>query len=82
MEAGAETVRVKHGAWVETSREFFVEGAWEGEFEQGGLHETLLLIGSGGRLAPNRVIFATPGHTLERLQLVQIGREISASAAT
>jgi len=79
LESGVTTVTVKHGSWVETNQDFFVEGAWDGQFEEGALDQTLLLMGSGGRLVGNQALFATPCHTLERLQLVRRGSSLFVS---
>lgn len=64
---GSEECKVIHGPWVETRRDFFVEGAWDGPFEEGAIDQTHLLMGSGGRIVGEEVVFATACHTLERL---------------
>jgi hypothetical protein len=56
---------------VEVADGFFCDGAWAGEFQHGELDRHLLL-GSGGRLKGERVVFATPHHTMERLYTLRL----------
>jgi hypothetical protein len=69
MRRGDETVRVYHGLWVETRDRFFVDGVWDGPFEDGDIDTSGLLMGSGAKIIGNKVVFATPCHTLEKLHL-------------
>jgi hypothetical protein len=69
---GGGDVIVEHGEWVECRSSFFVEGAWNGRFEDGRVGETELLLGSGGRLDAVDVVFAPTTHTMERLHSVRI----------
>jgi hypothetical protein len=71
LDNGQPTITVVHGPAVEADEHFFVEGVWDGPFEQGSIDETCLLMGSGGKIAGDRVIFATPCHPLERLHVVR-----------
>ncbi|HRI12534.1 MAG TPA: hypothetical protein PLX89_05960 [Verrucomicrobiota bacterium] len=57
---------------METRSEFFVEGAWDGPFEDGRFLDALALMGTGARLGSNEVLFATPCHVLERLFTVRV----------
>lgn len=69
MRRGDETVRVYHGLWVETRDRFFIDGVWDGPFEDGDIDTSSLLMGSGAKIMGNKVVFATPCHTLEKLHL-------------
>src|SRR5262249_29070952 len=73
LASGSPIVTVTHGPWVETSDAFFVEGVWDGPYDEGRFDRTCAFLGSGSRLVDDKVLFATPGHTLERLHLVRHG---------
>lgn len=53
------TTTVLHGRFVETHPHFFVEGAWAGDFEEGGIPVSDTVFGSGGGLADGAVTFAS-----------------------
>jgi hypothetical protein len=72
VRAGDEVVTVLHGPWVETWDEGFVEGAWDAPFGLGHVDRSTVLAGSGGRLVPGGVRFATPANMYERLQSVRV----------
>ena len=59
--------QVFHGPWVETRDRFFVEGAWDGQFKEGGFDVSYLLMGSGAEIMGDKILFSTPCHTLEKL---------------
>jgi hypothetical protein len=63
-------VYVKHGLWVEVTEQWFCEGAWNGEFNQGEFGKAIMM-GSGGKLMDGGVLVAAPSHTLERLHLLR-----------
>jgi hypothetical protein len=44
---GALQVRVRHGPWVETRGDRFFEGAWDGDFADGGFDAATAFTGSG-----------------------------------
>ncbi len=60
-------VRVRHGPGVETRRDGFVEGAWDGDFDAFDFDRAGALAGSGARLRGATLVFAAPFHPLERL---------------
>jgi hypothetical protein len=64
-------VRVLHGEGVETRGDRFVEGAWDGDFEQFDFDSARSLAGSGGALRDGACVFAGPFHPLERLYVIQ-----------
>lgn len=78
-ETGSPIVCVSHGPGVVTQAEFFVEGAWDGPYQEGALDRTCLLMGSGGMIADQQLLFATPCHPLERLHLVNDGQVLLVS---
>jgi hypothetical protein len=67
---GQDTAEVLHGPWVETSEDFFCEGAWSGPFRSHELDASILM-GSGGRVLGDALLIAAPSHTLERLFLLR-----------
>ncbi|MBV1819013.1 hypothetical protein L0P54_06465 [Anaerosalibacter bizertensis] len=63
-------IHIYHGNGIETFEDFFVEGAWDGDFCSADFHKSKFFMGSGGKLLENGlggVLFATSNHTLERL---------------
>jgi len=76
---GDERIEVTHGGRVETRDDFFVEGAWRGSFGDGGLDESDVLLGSGGRRTEDRFIAASATHTLERLHTLHTGSTLYVS---
>ncbi len=67
------------GSRVEVREEFFFEGAWAGPFEDGGLVDTDICMGSGARVVDGEVIVAAPTHALERIQYVRSETEVLVS---
>jgi hypothetical protein len=66
-------VQIFHGPWVENRQHFFVEGIWDSSFEKGLIDKSCILMGSGGRIEGDEVVFSTPCHTTERLYCVRKG---------
>jgi hypothetical protein len=64
---------------VETREDFFVEGAWDGPFDEGGLLGQTTMLGSGGRIAADTVAFSAASHVLERLHLIRARNAILVS---
>jgi hypothetical protein len=69
----AGTVHLLHGPGVEVRDDWFVEGAWAGEFSAGGFDRTDVFAGSGGRVRDGAIVFASSGNTVDRLVSVQRG---------
>ncbi|MBI4419642.1 MAG: hypothetical protein HY560_02350, partial [Gemmatimonadetes bacterium] len=65
---GSTTVEVQHGTRVETLDQWFCEATWDGAYQAGGFDQTDLVFGSGGRARDARVVFASSGSTVDRLQ--------------
>lgn len=76
---GEDVVLVRHGPWVETTEDCFFEGAWDSPFESSRFDEAVMLAGSGGRLIQGGIVFAAPGHMLERIQSIRVGDELYVS---
>jgi hypothetical protein len=76
---GADEVAIRHGPWVETSDDCFVEGAWDGPFEGGRLDEAVTLSGTGARVTPYGVVFATSSSLHDRLHATRVGDELLVS---
>lgn len=55
-------VNVIHGRRVETTENWFVEGAWSGEFVQGGFQDNDWFCGTGAKLCGDKIVFSTPSH--------------------
>lgn len=69
---GDGDVRVVHGAGVECRRDFFFEGAWQGDFAAADFVGARVCAGSGARLEQGRPVFAAPSHTCERLHTLRL----------
>ncbi len=74
-----EFVQVFHGPWVETCGRFFIEGAWDGEFQEGRFGASGLLMGSGGEIIGNQILFSTPCHSLEKLHFYKTEESVFVS---
>jgi hypothetical protein len=78
VEAKSPEIHVYHGKNVETFENFFVEGAWNGEFTSAGFDKSYFFMGSGMRLesqeGDGKIIFSTPNHTFERLHSISEGK--------
>lgn len=70
-EVEADFVHVRHGSGVETQPDWFCEAAWDGPFPAGNFDETDIVVGSGGRLRGESLVFVTAGNTVDRLQSVK-----------
>jgi hypothetical protein len=64
---GAPTVKVLHGARVETYPDWFAEAAWAGDYERGDFDRTDLVFGTGGRLRGDELTFVSSATTVDRL---------------
>jgi len=79
LRRGREAVEVRHGPWVETAPEWFVEGAWAGPFGGGGVVEAVHLAGTAGRVEPGQVVFCSPHNLCDRLQSIRVGDDLYVS---
>jgi hypothetical protein len=67
----AAAVRVAHGPWVEVHQEAFVEGAWDGPFEDLRFDRAAMLVGSGARITRDGIVFAGHSDLHERLYVIR-----------
>jgi len=74
--AGSPAVQVDHGPCVEVTDHGCSEAVWAGPFDAGNFHETDLVVGTGVRVLDDRVVFVTPGNTLDRIWHFHHDREI------
>jgi hypothetical protein len=79
LRQGSDVARVYHGPWLETRGDWFVEGAWTGDFERGELDAALFNLGSGGVLRGGRAVFCAQSDMIERLYSVRVGDELYVS---
>ena len=61
----------RHGSRVETSTDAFVEGAWDGTYDDMAMDQGVCM-GSGGRIRDGELVLAAPSHTLEALYSVRV----------
>jgi hypothetical protein len=76
LRQGSGVARLYHGPWVETRDDWFVEGAWTGDFERGQLDGAAFVLGSGGVLRAGRAVFCTQTDMIERLVSLRTGTEL------
>jgi len=62
-----DIVKVYHGDWVEVRKHFFIDGMWNGLFEQGGFDRTECTFGSGAVLKDNSIVFVSSACTTDGL---------------
>ncbi len=60
-------VNILHGSNVETTKSFFIEGAWSGKFSEGNFDTTDCIFGSGAVVASNRITFVSSTSTTDKL---------------
>ncbi len=71
LKRGSETIDVFHGEYVETRRDGFLEGAWDGSYTDGAFHLAKTLAGSGARITGRTVEFCAPTDTFERIVIAR-----------
>jgi hypothetical protein len=67
------------GPWVEVGDDYFIEGAWDGRFDEQGFDSSSLLMGSGGKTTERGILLSTPCHNLDPLFLVCDDDQLTAS---
>ena len=65
-------VDIIHGTWVETFKNWFVEGAWSGDFAKGKFGESDWFCGTGAMVINDRIVFSTPTHVTNGLFIQNI----------
>jgi hypothetical protein len=73
------SMEVLHGPWVEVRQDCFFEGAWDGPFESCLFDRAFTIVGSGGRVTREGIVFATPSHMYERLHSFRAGGDLFVS---
>jgi len=61
---------------VESAKDWFVEGVWNGPFTAAGMLDATMLLGSGGHATKDRVTFAATSHSMDRLQYTRVGDDL------
>lgn len=83
VEKDTLNVTVYHGRNIEAQADFFVEGAWEGDFKEGRFDQADFFNGSGGRKKQKSFkktfLFATSSHTLDRLHTIRLSHKLIVS---
>jgi hypothetical protein len=69
----APEIDVFHGRRVVIRPGWFIEGAWDGDFEAGRFDEAATMIGTGGRLTAEGVLFAAPTNLYHQLFSAHLG---------
>src|SRR5699024_7409029 len=62
---------LEHGENIETGDDFFVEGGWDGAFEDLGFDQAFFFCGTGGKIRNDKLILSTPDHTQERINAIE-----------
>lgn len=76
----SDTVEVAHGTWVDTADGLFVEGAWDGDYDDGGFMEAASFHGTGGKITDDGAfVVAAPTHPQERIWLIRRADSVSVS---
>jgi hypothetical protein len=71
-------VTVSHGSRVETSTDSFVEGAWDGAYDDMAMDQGVCM-GSGGRVRDGELVLTAPSHTLEALYSARVADRLVVS---
>jgi len=73
------TVTLRHGSLVEVGPNFFIEGVWNGPFEEGDFGETDCVFGTGGILGDESIRFVTSASTTDYLYYAEEGEQVTVS---
>ena len=65
-----------HGSAIDVGQHFFLEGGWDGEFNELEFDQSILFLGSGGKIQNDKLILSTPNHTLERIYSIELNNEL------
>jgi len=72
-------VTLVYGPMVEVRSNFFIEGVWNGPFQEGGFGETDCVFGTGGIVSDQSVRFVTSGATVDYLYYAGERQDVSVS---
>jgi len=73
------TVALHHGHSVEVRQTFFIEGVWDGPFQNGDFGETDCVFGTGGILREESIRFVTSAATTDFLYYDDQGAQVTVS---
>lgn len=82
VDRGENFCRVTYGLGVETRENVFIEGAWNGPFKEFRFELATTMIGTGGRVAPDGLVFSTstdmltPVWTLEKADRLYLSNSL------
>lgn len=71
-----QNITLEHGSNIEVGNDFFVEGAWDGDFKKMDFDNSLFFLGTGGKIKNDCLILSTPNHVLERIYSIKTGEKI------
>jgi hypothetical protein len=72
-------VTLQHGPMVEVRQNFFIEGVWNGPFQNGGFGETECVFGTGGILNDESIRFVTSSATTDSLYYAEHRGQLTVS---
>jgi hypothetical protein len=76
---GNGIVSLQHGSSVEVREKFFIEGAWNGPFQEGEFGETDCVFGTGGIICEDSIRFVTSASTVDYLYYDEDGPNVRVS---
>jgi hypothetical protein len=79
VDRASKIVTLQHGSSVEVRQKFFIEGVWNGGFEEGDFRETDCVFGSGGILNHDSIRFVTSASTTDHLYYAETAGQIMVS---
>lgn len=74
-----ETVTLFHGSSVEVRKNFFIEGVWNGPFQDGEFADTDCVFGTGGVLDADSICFVPSASTVDSLYYIAEGAHVTVS---
>ncbi len=79
VEQTQHVVTVQHGSGVEVRAQFFIEGVWNGRFEEGDFSDTDCVFGTGGLLRGESIRFVTSACTTDYLYYAEAPGQVTVS---
>ena len=67
MDEQQDYIAVYHGEYVDCHDQWFIEGIWDGPFDDGNFHQADLIFGSGMRMDGEKTMFVSSSSHAERL---------------
>lgn len=72
-------INVIHGDKVECLKDFFVEGAWDGDFANGDFVNSEWFCGTGAQITGSKIVFSTPSHIIGGIYYIKTNNQITVS---